>query len=64
MTDVLPILVYVAMGATVLVLVVGVFAMLRGGTMNKTYGNKLMRARVLFQLAAVLLLLALFLANR
>lgn len=64
MTDVLPILLYVAMGATVLVLIAGVLTMLRGGAANRAYGNKLMRARVVFQLAAVLLLLALFLANR
>ena len=64
MTSVLPYLVYIAMGATVVVLIVGVIAMLKGGEFNKKYGNKLMRARIAFQLAAVLLLLTLFLAGR
>lgn len=52
------------MGATVIVLIVGVLSMLKGGEINQKYGNKLMRARILFQLAAVLLLGALFLVGR
>ncbi|MSP82050.1 MAG: twin transmembrane helix small protein [Alphaproteobacteria bacterium] len=64
MSAILPYLVYVAMGATVIVLIVGVLSMLKGGEINQKYGNKLMRARILFQLAAVLLLGALFLVGR
>ncbi len=64
MSTILPYLVYIAMGATVIVLIGGVLTMLKGGEVNKRYGNKLMRARILFQLAAVLLLGALFLAGR
>ena len=64
MSAILPYLVYIAMGATVIVLIAGVLSMLRGGAVNKTYGNKLMRARILFQLAAVALLGVLFLVGR
>jgi hypothetical protein len=46
-----------ALLATLAVLLVGVFSMARGGDFNKRYGNKLMRARVLLQGAALVLLL-------
>jgi len=47
------ILMFVAMGATVLVLFVGLFSMIRGGEFNRKYSNKLMRLRVLFQAIAI-----------
>lgn len=43
------------------VLIVGVLGMVRGGEFNRKYGNKLMRARVALQFAAVMLLLAIML---
>lgn len=49
----LTILLFAAMGLTVLVLFAGLFAMVRGGEFNKKYGNKLMRLRVLFQAIAI-----------
>lgn len=51
----LMILLFVAMGLTVLVLFSGLIAMVRGGEFNKKYGNKLMRLRVLFQAIAVVI---------
>jgi hypothetical protein len=44
----------------VLVLLVGVVAMGRGGDFNRKYGNTLMRARVGLQALALILLAALF----
>ena len=42
--------------ATLVILLVGVTAMGKGGDFNERYGNKLMRARVSLQLVAVMLL--------
>jgi hypothetical protein len=47
------ILMFVAMGATVLVLFAGLFSMIRGGEFDRKYSNKLMRLRVLFQAIAI-----------
>ncbi len=52
-------LLIVAMLATVGVLLLGLFSMARGGELNRKYGNKLMRFRVLFQAIAILLFLLL-----
>jgi hypothetical protein len=55
-------LLIVAMLATLAVLFIGLFSMARGGEFNKKYGNKLMRFRVLFQGAAILIFIILMLA--
>ena len=52
-------LVGIAMAAVLVVLMVGVFAMFKGGEFNRKYANKLMRLRVLLQ-AVALLLFAIF----
>ena len=57
-------LVIAALAATVIVLIAGVIAMLRGGEFNRKYGNKLMRARVAVQALAIALLFVLYLINR
>lgn len=55
----------VALLATLGVLFAGLLGMARGGEFNRKYGNKLMRWRVAIQGSAVLLLLlAMYLANR
>ncbi len=64
MTTILNTLVVIALAGTLVVLFAGVFAMARGGEFNRKWGNKLMRARVVTQGLAILLLLALFLLNR
>lgn len=46
--------------AVVAVLLLGVFSMLKGGELNKKYGNKLMIARVGLQAFAVFLLMLLW----
>ena len=43
--------------AVFIVLIVGIISMLRGGDFNKKWGNKLMRARVVLQALAVILIL-------
>jgi hypothetical protein len=45
----------VALVATVGVLFTGIFVMSKGGEFNRRYGNRLMRARVLCQGAAIAL---------
>lgn len=60
MKSTLGVLVIVALITTVLVLLTGVFGMLRGKEFNTKYGNILMRARVGSQAVAILLMLAYF----
>lgn len=48
-------------GATFVVLIIGVVAMLRQGKFNEQHSNKLMRLRVLFQFAAIALITIAFL---
>jgi hypothetical protein len=47
----------VSLASVVIVLVVGIVGMLRGGAFNRKYGNKLMRARVILQGVTIALLL-------
>ena len=56
------VLLIIAMVATLAVLFIGLFAMARGGEFNKKHGNKLMRFRVAFQGAAILIFILLMLA--
>ena len=53
------VLIFVAKGAELIVLLVGVASMFRGGDFNRKYANKLMRLRVLLQ-ALALALFAIF----
>lgn len=43
-----------ALVSTLVVLILGVLSMAKGGKVNEKYGNKLMRLRVLFQGIAIL----------
>ncbi|MDP6389811.1 MAG: twin transmembrane helix small protein [Alphaproteobacteria bacterium] len=56
MSDILPVLLILALAATLVVLLVGVFSMAKSGDFNRRHGNRLMRARVAFQGAALLIL--------
>lgn len=58
---ILNILLVVAMAATAIVLFTGLVGFFFGGRFNEKYGNKLMRARVGLQFAALLILAAIFL---
>ncbi len=57
------ILLFVILGAVFGVLLIGVVSMLKGGTFNRKYGNKLMHLRVALQGAALVLLAILFLTG-
>lgn len=54
---ILSILLAIALFGVVAVLIFGVIAMARGGEFNRKYGNRLMRARVFLQGAAIVLFL-------
>jgi hypothetical protein len=56
MSSVLPFLIVVAVFGTLAVLGVGVISMLRGGSFNAKYSNRLMRLRILMQFVAICLL--------
>ena len=58
MSATLFILAILAMLATLVVLFIGIFSLVRGGYFRERWSNKLMRLRVLFQAIAILLLLA------
>ena len=61
MSTVLPILIVVAMVATLGALALGLISMVRGEEFNAKHSNRFMRARVILQLAAIVLLGLLFL---
>lgn len=60
MIQTLDILLYIAMAIVTVILAAGIFALFRGGEFGRTWSNRLMRARVLFQFIAVLVIVALF----
>jgi nitrogen fixation-related uncharacterized protein len=53
-------LIPIALGAVLITLGVGIFALFKGGDFGRSYSNKLMRLRVLLQFIAVLVLVAFF----
>ena len=66
MTDflntILPYAIFIVLFAVLAVLLIGIISMLKGGDFNKRWSNKLMRARVILQgLAIVLILLTAYL---
>ncbi|MBO9708662.1 MAG: twin transmembrane helix small protein [Caulobacter sp.] len=60
MNQLFSILIPVALGAVLLTLCVGVYALFRGGDFGRSYSNKLMRLRVVLQFVAVVVLVAAF----
>jgi hypothetical protein len=65
MSNIFFILMSLAMAAVLGVLMIGVFGMAQGGSFNKKYGNRLMRARVALQaLALGLFVLAILSAKK
>lgn len=54
MNTVFIVLMLIAMVATLIALVAGLFGMAKGGEFNEKYGNKLMKARVALQGLALL----------
>jgi len=59
MSHFLTILMFVAMGITLIVLFTGLISMARGGEFDRKHSNRLMRLRVLFQGIAILIFLVL-----
>lgn len=57
-------LIVLAVAATLVFLVIGVISMLRPGKVTNNQSQKLMRFRILFQLAALVLLAIAFLMSR
>ncbi len=58
------VILFILLAAIVAVLFTGVGLMVKGGELNRKYGNKLMVARVSLQGLAVLLLGALFVMSK
>lgn len=56
---IIPYIIFIFLFGVVIVLFIGIFSMLRGGEFNKKWGNKLMRARVILQGIAILLIVLL-----
>lgn len=57
-------LIVVALLAVVASLALGLFVMIKGGEVNKKYGNKLMQARIILQAIAIGLFVIAFLGSR
>ncbi|WP_297511202.1 twin transmembrane helix small protein [uncultured Caulobacter sp.] len=51
-------LVPIALGAVLIALAAGLYALFRGGDFGRSYSNKLMRLRVLLQFIAIIVLVA------
>lgn len=49
-------LIPIALGAVLLTLAAGLYALFKGGDFGRSYSNKLMRLRVVLQFVAVLIL--------
>ena len=54
---ILPYIVFIVLVSVMIVLLIGIISMLKGGEFNKRWGNKLMQARVALQAFAVLLII-------
>jgi len=57
LNTILPYIIYIVLFSVLVVLIIGIIVMLKGGDFNKRWGNKLMRARVALQGLAVILIL-------
>ncbi len=58
MTSLFSVLIPLALGAVLVTLGFGVFALFKGGDFGRSYSNRLMRLRVLLQFIAVIVLCA------
>lgn len=57
MSDVLFLLILLAMAAVVIVLMIGIGGFAKGGAFNRKNGNKMMRLRIIAQFIAICLIL-------
>lgn len=60
MAQTLDILIIIALAAVFVILCFGIYALFRGGEFGRSWSNRLMRMRVLFQFIAVLLIVGAF----
>lgn len=60
MTGVFTLLIPISLGAVLITLGFGIYALFRGGDYGRSNSNKLMRLRVLLQFVAVMVLAAAF----
>lgn len=60
MRDIFSLLIPIALGGVLIALLVGLFALFKGGDFGRSYSNKLMRLRVLLQFIAIVVLVAAF----
>ncbi|MGJ3232438.1 MAG: twin transmembrane helix small protein [Oceanicaulis sp.] len=58
MLQFIDILLYILLAVVLLVLAAGIYALFRGGEFGRSWSNRLMRLRVLFQFIAVLVIVA------
>jgi uncharacterized membrane protein len=58
MIGVIDTLLYILLAVVFIVLAAGIYALFRGGDFGRTWSNRLMRLRVLFQFIAVLVIVA------
>ncbi len=58
MTNFIDILLYVLLAVVFVILVLGIYSLFRGGEFGRSWSNRLMRLRVLFQFIAVLVIVA------
>ena len=63
MISIVYILMFIAMAAVVVSLLLGIGVMIKGGKTNEKYGNKLMQARVMLQGVALALFALAFLMS-
>ena len=56
MIQTLDIFLFIALGLVFVILIAGIYTLFRGGSFSRTWSNKLMRLRVLFQFIAVVIL--------
>ena len=50
---------FILLGSVVVVLLLGIYTLFKGGETSKKYSNKLMRLRVLLQFIAIIVLVSL-----
>ena len=60
MTQILDILLILALIIVFATLCFGIYTLFRGGEFSRSWSNKFMRARVLFQFVAIVLIVVLF----
>ena len=64
MTNFLDTLVYILLAVVFVILAAGIYALFRGGDFGRSWSNRLMRLRVLFQFIAVVAIVVAYWASQ